>query len=114
MSTVRAALSLALLSLCGCLSYPVATTDATRPLTAGRFTEIGPAEGTSTGFSLLQVFSFGPSDAIGSARDAALHSVGGDALVDVRARIDHLYFLFLFAIHKTTVSGTAVVEDGTP
>ncbi len=113
MSSVRAILALILLSCCGCLSYPVATTDATRPLASGRYTEIGPTSGTSTGFSLLHVFSFGPSNAIGSARDAALRAAGGAALVDVRARIDHLYFLFLFAIHTTTVSGTAVVEDGT-
>ncbi|MFH0945609.1 MAG: hypothetical protein V2A76_10465 [Planctomycetota bacterium] len=102
---------LAGLSLSGCWSYPVAMTGATRPLTRGAYTELGPAQGSSTGYSVLHLITFGMDDPIGRARDAALGGTRADALINATVQMNHLFFLVLFGIHTTTISGTAVVEE---
>ncbi len=115
MKIARLALLLAAALCCeGCWSYPVHVAEATRPLRHGGYTEKGPTSGWSTGFSILHIFSFGPDDPLGRARDQALAKVEGDALIDVTARIDHVSFLLLFSIHTTTVEGTAVLEAASP
>ncbi|MBI4880332.1 MAG: hypothetical protein HY812_11840 [Planctomycetes bacterium] len=112
MKTLRLApLLAAALCLGGCWSYPVDVAEATRPLKNAAYTEMEPTSGWSTGFSILHIFSFGPDDPLGRARDQALARVKGNALIDARARIDHISFLLLFSIHTTTVEGTAVLED---
>lgn len=103
-------LAFACLSLSGCWSYPVALTGATRPLDLDGYTELGPAQASSTGFSVLHLITFGPDDPIGRARDAALEGAHADALINVQVQMNHLFFLFLFGIHTTTVKGIAVVE----
>ena len=108
-STVCILLSVCL-SLSGCWSYPVAFTGATRPLDLNAYTELGPAQATSTGYSVLHLITFGPDDPIGKARDAALEGTHADALINVQVQMNHLFFLFLFGIHTTTVKGIAVVE----
>lgn len=89
---------------------PVELLEATSPVAPGRFTELGPAEGTSGGFSVLNM-QFGASDAIASARDEALRESGGDALVKVSVDSRDFVFFGLFGFHRATVRGTAVVRS---
>jgi len=104
-------LLLVCLSLSGCWSYPVAFTGSTRPLQPQAYTELGPAQASSTGFSILHLITFGPNDPIGRARDAALEGAHADALINVQVQMNHFFLLFLFGIHTTTVKGIAVVES---
>jgi hypothetical protein len=102
-------LGVALAAGVGCVSA-ADLIDATLPLPAGSYTEIGETEGTSTGFSLL-FFEIGAADSIGEARDEAIRDANADALVRVSADSTDFWFLFLFGVHKTTVRGTAVKHN---
>ena len=90
----------------GCVSA-VDLVEATSPLTPNRYTEIGEAEGSSSGFSVFML-QFGASDAIGEARDRAITSMQADALVRVSVDSRDFYFFNLFGLHRATVRGTAV------
>ena len=94
------------ISLSACTVSPVALSASTTPLRRGEYTEIGEASGRAFG-----VMAFGipltEFNMAGAARDRALESSGGDALINVS--MDHLTLQYsAFAIFMTTVSGTAV------
>lgn len=98
------------LAVCaGCVT-PVELLESTSPVQPGKFTELGPAEGTSGGFSVFNM-QFGANDSIGSARDAALRESGGDALIEVSVDSRDFVFFGLFGFHRATVRGIAVVRS---
>lgn len=101
-----AALGIGLVATTGCVT-PVELLDASSPVSPGNYTELGPAEGGSGGFSLLNM-QFGASDSVAAARDAALEGSGGDALVKVSVDSRDFVFFGLFGFHRTTVRGTAI------
>lgn len=92
----------------GCMSFPAGVAGSTKPLAAGSYTEVGPAQGTAFGIMLIGIPLSEPYPAR-SAVDRALKNGGGDALVNVT--IDNTQLLLgPVTLVFTTAKGTAVKE----
>jgi hypothetical protein len=101
-----AAAALAASVLAGC-STVVGISPSTTPITEkDTYTVIGKAKGTSRGIVWFIVPTF-PDHQSRDARDNALKSSGGDALIEVTEEYHTSCFL-IFSFVCTTVEGTAI------
>jgi len=93
----------------GCQVFPMAIAPSTTPLEPGRYTELGPARGDSTGYYIL-FFPVSPRSSLERATAEALESTQADALINVTADVKMTY-LIVFNFITTTVFGDAVKLD---
>jgi hypothetical protein len=103
-----AGLACALLS--GCLTYPATIAPASTPITPGKYTIIGPAEGSAFGLSILGMIPVMGFRQAGEAVDDALRRSGGDALINIAADVQILHLLIV-TLHWTSLEATAVKLD---
>jgi hypothetical protein len=101
---VLAAATLSLLSAC---STCVGISPSTKPITENdSYVVIGPAKGTSSGVVWFIIPTF-PDNQSEIARNNALESSGGDALIEVTEEYRVSTCIFLSFV-TTTVQGTAI------
>ena len=90
-----------------CITTPVCVTSSTSPIPdAVVIEDLGPAEGKSGTWSVLELWMVGRPD-LNEAIADALRKKGGDALINVRCYETTRHFL-LFSITTVYVSGDAV------
>ena len=100
-------LAAALMSLCPACSTCVGISPATTPITENdSYVVIGKAKGTSSGVVWFIIPTF-PDNQSEIARDEAIKSSGGDALIEVTEEYRVSTFI-IFSVVKTTVQGTAI------
>lgn len=99
-------LLLALASLPGCVSSPVAFTSSTVPAEPGEYTVLGEAEGSAWGVSILTFPVSEPTQAK-TARDRAIASYDADGLVNVTVWVRHYTFI-LVSFSRAVVRGEAI------
>lgn len=110
MTTVKTAFlglcAMALLATTAC-STCVGIAPSTTPITENdSYVTIGKAKGTCSGYIWLFIPTY-PDNQSEIARNDALKSSGGDALIEVTEEYKFTTFL-LFTKVKTTVEGTAI------
>ncbi|HUT37302.1 MAG TPA: hypothetical protein VNE39_27720 [Planctomycetota bacterium] len=74
-----------------------------------KWTPIGRARGSTSLYSILGLFAWGDASSA-TAYDAAVRSVGADALVDYHADVTVYHVLGVYVCATTTISGLAVRE----
>lgn len=90
----------------GCVAAPVTIAPSTMPLEPGSYRVLGEAEGSAMGVSIIGIPVAGLRQ-MGEARDEALKSSGGDALIEVAGDCCTLN-LPLVTLYWTTIEGKAV------
>ena len=91
------------LASCSTVQY---TADAATPLNDRAYADIGMTSGTDSTWSLFNLWMFGKPDMDEAIKDA-LEKKGGDALINVTAKQNKLWFFF-FSVDTVTVEGKAV------
>lgn len=92
----------------GCIVKSAGTASSSTPIPHDKtYTYIGLATGTSTGLVLLGLIPFASSDPVGAARDAALNTIGADAMIDCTIEYRYSDF-FAFMIIHTVVTGKGI------
>ena len=101
-----------ILLLTGCSSM-ITISPSTTPITENdTYTKLGRTAGSSGGVLIIGMFPIFSNDPAGAARDKAIKSSGGNALIEV-AMEENAIPLGIVNIYWTTVEGTAVhVEHG--
>jgi len=95
------------LGLTGCLALPVAIAPSTVPITSQTsFTKLGQTSGSSFGVVILG-YPLTEQSPMKTARDRAITSLNGDALIGVTVEQRSLVLGFV-QIMQTTVEGEAV------
>lgn len=108
MSVWKSAALVALLAAtsAGCTAAPVTIAPSTMPLEPGSYRVLGDAEGSAMGVSIIGIPVAGLRQ-MGEARDEALQTSGGDALIEVAGDCCTLN-LPLVTLYWTTIEGKAV------
>lgn len=105
--TALMGLSAAVLLAVSACSACVGIAPSTTPITENdSYVRVGKAKGTSSGMVWLFIPAY-PDNQSELARNDAIQSSGGDALIEVTEEYSFTTFL-LFTYVKTTVQGTAV------
>lgn len=105
--------SLGLMLLFSGCSSMITISPSTTPITEDdTYTKLGHASGSSVGVLIIGMFPIFSNDPAGAARDSAIKSSGGNALIEVTME-ENAIPLGIVNIYWTTVEGTAVyVEHG--
>lgn len=88
-----------------CSTVPI-TAKSSTPLNDRAYADIGMTSGTDSTWSLFDLWMFGKPEMDEAIKDA-LEKKGGDALINVTAKQNKLWFFF-FSIDTVTVEGKAV------
>ena len=87
----------------GCASTPLKF----HGLDPGNYEVLGEGQGTATGIMLLQFIPIGQNTRFMQAYQAAVHSKGGDALIDIEIS-ERWFWAYILNGYSTTVKGTVV------
>ncbi|MBI5017189.1 MAG: hypothetical protein HZB55_17115 [Deltaproteobacteria bacterium] len=104
----RIALTLSSLSLvaflCACAGTPLKIPNQPD---SSKYEVLGEAEGSCTGIMLFNIIPIRQNDRFVCAYDEAVHSKGGDALINFQVQ-DNWFWAYVLNGYKATVSGTVI------